>query len=1423
MQKDDIQEAQELLLARVRDLKPTGKKSFERFVRAIFDKFLNSKFHIVQSGFQEGSDIRSNPNNESNVYIECKRHTTKAPRLAELNSKLASAVNSKIPVDSWILVSTIEIDASKRTELHNFGNRLGVGVCIIDINSNHSELGDLLSIVASAPDVCQVFLDVDSKLDNSIQTITNHRDFESSLRLLKQHIQRSSLIYDNTCLMCQGWLADAQISVRNAKSRLGGYHNLNDPDEMVIPRNSLLSLIDTWYKQSDSLLAILGDEGMGKSWVVLDWINKFCRQSEKSILPLFVPAKSIEEDVRSTIVSSIVKIQEQVLQTSESDKQFWKRKLTRWEKFHDSSTSILLIIDGLNQNIHFREWASWLQPLLEERLHTMYRVIITCQPYWWTKQLLQMQSLEPRPLELQVEGFKETELQAMLAHASIPPSEFSKPVLRLIKSPRLARLAIKHHKNLREKGDITEASLVFEDLKQTYAIRYKESGLTDSEFCEVICLLGQKIKDDYTKILTSGEITKILRTKIQESGDRLEAAINDLSSGSWLKTIKNPSKFQLVQEKVSIMMGLTLVGELAECNIDDAALVISQFLDPLKSHSLGAQILLAALSFSLVDTDFSAGGKSAILHNLLQHQNFSQQEFEELWRIVGLDASLFLDYAQHTWLKANTGHFQDEVLIKTFARCAPYTNVLQALTVRLTDWLSVVWTQTDVKNEERSNLSSELNVEIRFDNNSGWSWLSYRALQILANLPDDSIQRPLLAWSLSRATMQEKHHADIVEWMLRWKTSRTNTSYDVIQNARSLLTSNGTVLTRRAARYLSAISSHSQRSRKPFVIDEPSDRQTYKAFGNTVRLDLVIRNMLKNKSWIGKELAKNPISTLNRRISNTSQLDDTVFDLILRNLECLLFILKERSREKVYSELELRLKDPRLTSEEDRQTVSRLKIAKHIFDLYSAPSLEQAQLRLATGFQLRSRYPLNSFDNLRRLYRPSRFVQSNNTKINSASPQGLLCWLDYHRFSRHPSDISKMSAARDLVVHDDLEVRLRSLVIAVNSDDLDAINEFLGSKFAHEVPNERSYQDPRYKSIYELARSRAVLKQCNYSLDAALRKEIRHDAICEIVERRPTESLVLQEYNKYLKQQFYVLETRASHSWDNYIFDQSNAISHLLRFDKSMVMEWLVPWIDREHDFSILDPICMGESPVYRMMEEFVEVDPNVSLDMYEKLCAALEQSLFSSHSIKYFPFKRFKLSKRCIELRKCVLDKLNYDKDILDLTYYVFEFGDTDWLYNIIYEFVNTSSVWYLALGYTLLGFCDVSTEADQLWDQCKARPPIDKWLLHVFNKSLDSYSQNRLCRESLTKFWTTRDRLVAFRCLRYIEEFGDTRIKLWINPLSPENLAEFHDGLYYEKNVACGYLVDRINKDANNKDRKLKDVLFHTRIGPSFMPPWS
>ncbi len=158
----------------------------------------------------------------------------------------------------------------------------------------------------------------------------------------------------------------AQASLANAKSRLGGHHSLSESNYGVIPRVAINAQLDDWYISGHGVAALIGDEGMGKSWAAFDWYNVLKSSETGAPLTVFLSATAIDaSDVKSTLAKALAD------QTSVLSLGFWEKRLALWERNGGGSVCILILVDGLNENFQFTGWADWLQPLFEDHLGGM--------------------------------------------------------------------------------------------------------------------------------------------------------------------------------------------------------------------------------------------------------------------------------------------------------------------------------------------------------------------------------------------------------------------------------------------------------------------------------------------------------------------------------------------------------------------------------------------------------------------------------------------------------------------------------------------------------------------------------------------------------------------------------------------------------------------------------------------------------------------------------------------------------------------------------------------------------------------------------------------------------------------------------------------------------------------------------------------
>ena len=232
---------------------------------------------------------------------------------------------------------------------------------------------------------------------------------------------KADIGYTNARRASERWLVQAQSSLANAKSRLGGHHNLGESEYGVIPRADVNAQLDDWYSGDNCTSVLLGDEGTGKSWAVLDWHTKLKFNPSGAPLTLYLSAGAINSsNLKGTLAETLY------TQTLVRSVSFWEKCLALWESAGGGGVRILIIIDGINENFQFTDWAGWIQPLFEDRLRGMYRVILSCWRNWWTDTLAGLVNLTPKPQEISVEPFSETELDFLLMSMNLQRSDFAK-------------------------------------------------------------------------------------------------------------------------------------------------------------------------------------------------------------------------------------------------------------------------------------------------------------------------------------------------------------------------------------------------------------------------------------------------------------------------------------------------------------------------------------------------------------------------------------------------------------------------------------------------------------------------------------------------------------------------------------------------------------------------------------------------------------------------------------------------------------------------------------------------------------------------------------------------------------------------------------------------------------------------------------
>ena len=1421
-----LENAQTILFEQLRDLSPTGDHGFEGFMAGVLSEFTSQSFHVVKSGHQEGSDVRSAPHNLVKVGLEAKRYgeSTTLNR-DELLAKVTQASLSHIPVDLWLLAATRAVDASDKERLQERGEACGIGILVLDWPSDRGQLCDLAVLCASAPTTCERLLASSDNLDGAIELIRGHRQFAPIRCRLQSQLKRADMGYESARVASEKWMTEAQGSLANAKSLLGGHHDLGQSSHGVIPRTAINKELCDWYQSEHGMASLVGDEGTGKSWAMLDWCNHLKSSESGAPLIVFLKATKVDPaDIKGSFAKALLE------QTKVGSVDFWRKRIDLWEKAGGPGVPILILLDGLNENFEFKRWSEWLQPLFEDRLQGMYRVIASCWTNWWDGSLMALSDLLPQPRQVSVGPFDDAELGDLLSAMDIQESDFASGVLELMRFPRLSSLVARHRETLQESGDLTAERVIYEDWKDRLNRRGPATGLTDAEFQETVARLGIRLREDMDRLLTRQEVLSALSAESGKGPEELREAFIEITSSTWLIPGDKPYEFKVAKERIHYVLGLTLLSEVRkETDVSAIEATIADFLDPLKSHSLGCMVLRAAATIALLEQEVVSAVRETVLSTWLNQKNFEGSDFDAFWRLAQLNPEIFLNVGETAWLGASTGFLFDEVLIKSFANAAEFQDFGEALKQRLARWLGMAWGDPlagtvigpdDPREAERvanscdrySQLSEDessescASVDLDESTSNGWSWLSPRALAIISYVERAPYAKALEAWALSRSVMHFPRHIEEMAWILRLNEIDPTEGDEAVENIIGRLLAQDNDIYQQAAKYLERAKSN---------VDQLTEPQSVLESTEEVRTDIVVQDidagtltqygrrfLLPNgwKLFTPHTCADLANETVLKLVDST---DDNTLDLVLNQLGDLLILLSDSTQD----HFEQMLTAKRQTVESDSKEATRRKLkldfAQFQVELYRSAPTRQSTLVLSSGLGAQPHEWLPYL-------RPVRARDIGDINTDAASLEYLAVWLGFLVERMPEEDISTLQFLPNLIAHSDPKIRLNALILAVRGTHEPALRAYAACPYSASRP-EGTGGTALWEDFW---RNQVLLKFCDYQPNAALVERLSPEHIALIVKNRPTDKKAVRQLNDYLREEFQTFFLKTEISLPSHWESHEDAIACLVESDLQALLSWLEPWINKPHARAELG--LMAPSVMIDTMRALRVKAPESALKLYDALIAGGRDSLFSVEGILNFPLEVPDLN-HSQSRRDDLLSEATDDRSLLQFSVSAFECGQQDWLFEAIRRLEASHRPADVAKGYTLLGFCDEHAQADEIWDAFLSRPPADMWLTEVTTKSFKAYSRNRQARAAFQEFWSSGDAGTTWYGLKQVIDLCDERIGLWVQDISPAWADR-----PYRKDVAFGVAVKRIN-DSVKKDKDAKrKLLFHTPIGYSIKAPW-
>jgi hypothetical protein len=801
----------QLLFDCLRKLNPSGSDGFEGLIAQLLAALTGRRFLLAKPGYQAGRDMSTGLPGANRIAVECKRYLNETPlNERELLGELVQVSYDISQLDLWVVVATRKVGDKLQDLFSQEARSKGFEALIIDTETDAgNSISSLAILCAHAPEIVVSFIqrnspDADTeKLRDILDSISSQQEYPQRLVELKSNLSSPTIGFENLRHSQNQWLLTRFQSASESHVAFGQVLNISDQDVRLIERLKAWENIDEWlgsWKNNHPFLAILGEEGDGKTWGTASYLLKKLRLDDKFPLVLFITSKNIPStNEPQELLARIV-----ARQSGKFDDVYWKRRLERWKERGDQvNPLIFLILDGLNERQDI-DWRSLLEKLNVPPWNNIVACVVTCRTHTWEKKYSSLSHLNFQ--QWIIPPYNDSELYIALAVHHLKASDIDANLLPLMRKPRYFDLVVRLRQVMAESGDVTVERLLYEDWRDRIS---KKSGLQFSheEFQALIRDLAEKSLPQ-SKSFSEREIENLVPTDERIIVQEL------ISSGILKPDLSKEGRYTVERKRLIQGFGLLLKEEVSRAISSGDAIEerIARLLEPQSDMDIKVEICGAAVFHAVADRNFPEVGRLALLQEWFKGRNFDERLDESIVAYFPVCPETYLKLAEIVWSDASENSLAQEILMHGLLKWRG-SEKLDPVMIRVFErWLGFVHLygfrfQRGSKGEKAEEI--RLQIEERLGckltpgtfsfagydftaiEDDGLLRLARVALAIISHYGEkQKFIKAFATWSLSRALMGHPNEYELASWVLKtaqdniWRELKFETENLIGQNSR---------------------------------------------------------------------------------------------------------------------------------------------------------------------------------------------------------------------------------------------------------------------------------------------------------------------------------------------------------------------------------------------------------------------------------------------------------------------------------------------------------------------------------------------------------------------------------------------------------------------------------------------------------------
>jgi hypothetical protein len=705
MSPDADQQDQDRLKAALQ--RKRDSRRLERLAAALIGRLLDVDVAVAKSGFQHGADAGTAGRQGRRLRIECKKYGEKTPLDdRELEGEIDAALRRDPALEAWILVSTREVPEQTEQSLFLKGEAVGVPIVILDFKS--TTLSALPALCGFAPDlVAAVFSPEAGEHAKALQPVC-----DSAVRRVRRDLQAWCLGFDSVRTRSLEKLKSIWQSPRASTAALG-QDAAGGACASLIRRRSVHKAFEEWWNgaaRGDAPIAVVGPDGVGKTWVTLDWLVD--KQGELPIV-LVVPSSSAVELRGASETALKVLLADRLYElTGVRDRNHWLHRLDSLLKRPCEEGPVLTVFfDGLNQEPSL-PWLSMLKVFQGSTFESRIRVIVSTRSLYYETSLSKLSGLVVPAILAPVDVYDLAtggEFDQALAFEGLTRGDLHPDLVPLARTPRLFRLVVRFREGLVEAGQVTVHRLLWEYGRDTFGTRAGRS-FSEAEWRAWLVEIARQLRNgiDRYSLRALGETT----SRPDLSQGQVYARLSDIVDGRFVAE-STGTDYHLTPVVVAHALGAALLTKLDAVTTPTFELIddeLGQWLDPIAGFDQRAEILRAAVSIDVERGEAQASKVAGVLVTAwLQTQNVSDTHRRELRGLAAQLVEALLDAVEHS---SESTHASSRLWAVNALRAIDRRNAsaFSIIVTRARRWFSIVSRGLDApehQDEERERRRSQ--------------------------------------------------------------------------------------------------------------------------------------------------------------------------------------------------------------------------------------------------------------------------------------------------------------------------------------------------------------------------------------------------------------------------------------------------------------------------------------------------------------------------------------------------------------------------------------------------------------------------------------------------------------------------------------------------------------------------------------------